>query len=181
MIGLTTGRQTNQALNSLLKDLSHAIRKAKVVRRGKSSLEDLGRRFFDEALDYGIILQRRHGGPGRIDFLRVGAKGLTPVAPSVLLSAVRLRREYQHQGKHVAQAITCDSRVTQTTQRFAKQLSIILDLPQLTIPTDLGVRCSFHLSEFRDGSILLTITSPPGQEDVGPRLLVSRLIWDLHD
>jgi rRNA maturation protein Rpf1 len=181
VIGLTTGRQTSQGLNSLLKELSYAIPRATVVRRGKSSLEDLGRRFCDEELDYGVLLQRWHGGPGRIDFLRVEAKGLTPVAPSVLLRAVKLRREYKHQGNHVAQAISCDARVSQTTRRFAQQLSVILDLPQSTIPADFGVKSSFHLSEFRDGSILLTMTSPPGQEDVGPRLLVSRLIWDLHD
>lgn len=181
MIGLTTGRQTNQGLNSLLKELSHAIPRARVIRRGKSSLEDLGRRFCDKELDYGIILQRWHGGPGRIDFLRVEAKGLTPVAPSVLLRAVKLRREYEHQGKHAAQAITCDARISQSTRRFAQQLSMILDLPQSTIPADFKVKSSFHLSEFRDGSILLTMTSPPGQEEVGPRLLVSRLIWDLHD
>jgi rRNA maturation protein Rpf1 len=181
VIGLTTGRQTNQRLNSLLKELSQAIPGGKVVRRGKSSLEDLDRRFCDEELDYGIILQRWHGGPGRIDFLRAEAKGLTPIAPSVLLKAVKLRSEYAHQGNHAAQAITCDSRTSQTTRRFAQQLSMILDLPQSTIPADFGVKSSIHLSESRDGSILLTVTCPPGQEDVGPRLLVSRLIWDLHE
>ena len=180
MIGLTTGRQTNQRLNSLLKELAHTIPKAAVVRRGKSNLEDLGRRFVEQGLDYAIVLQRRHGGPGRIDFLKAQAKGLTPLPPTVLLKAVKLRREYTHQRKYAAQAITCDAGISETTQRFARQLSMVLDLPESTIPDEREIKSTFHISEFRDGSILLRLTAPPGRQDVGPRILASRLIWDLH-
>lgn len=181
MIGFTTGRQTSQRLNSLLKELLHAIPKARVIRRGKSSLDDLGQRLFEEGIDYAIILHRWHGGPGRIDFFKVEVKGLTPLAPSVLLRAVKLGREYSHRGKHAAQAITCDAKISETTRRFARHLSMVLDLAESTLPTSSEIRSTFHVSEIGDGSILLALTSPPAQQEVGPRLLVSRLIWDLHD
>jgi rRNA maturation protein Rpf1 len=93
VIGFTTGRQTGQRLNSLLKELVQAIPKARVIRRGKSSLDDLSRRLSEEGLDYAIILRRQHGGPGRIGFFRVEGKGLRPLAPSVVLRGVKPGRE----------------------------------------------------------------------------------------
>ncbi len=181
MIGFTTGRQTNQRLNSLLKELVYSVPTARVIRRGKSSLDDLGWRLFEEGLEYVMILQRWHGGPGRIDFFKVEAQGLVRLAPSVLLRAVKLGREYAHPGKHTAEAVTYDAKVSGPTRRFIRHLSMILGLAESTLPTSSEIKSTLHVSETGDGSILLALTSPPAQQEVGPRLLISRLIWDLHD
>jgi hypothetical protein len=181
VIGLTTGRQTNQRLNSLLKDLVYSVPRARVIRRGKSSLDDLGWRLFEEEFEYVMILQRWHGGPGRIDSFKVESRGLARLAPSVLLRAVKLGREYAHPGKHAAEAVTYDAKVSGPTRRFVRHLSTILGLAESNVPTSSEVKSTFHVSEIGDGSILLALTSPPAQQEVGPRLVVSRLIWDLHD
>ena len=181
MIGFTTGRQTNQRLNSLLKELVHSLPKARVIRRGKSSLEDLGWHLFEEGFEYVVILQRWQGGPGRIDFFKVEAQGLARRTPSVLLKAVKLRREYANPEKHTAEAITCDTQASRSTQRFVSYLSPILNLTALTLPTSSEIKSTLHITETRDGSILLALTSPPAQQEVGPRLLISRLIWDMHE
>jgi rRNA maturation protein Rpf1 len=180
VIGLTTGRQSNQRLNSLLKELAHAIPRARIVRRGKSSLDDLGRRLFDEGIEWVLVLQRWHGGPGRIDFLKVGANSPAQLPPSMLLKAVKLRREYSQHVNRAAQAITCDPQVSMATRRFAHHLSQVLDLPESALPVSPEIKSSFHISEIGGGSLLLTVTSPPAEKDVGPRLVVSRLIWDLN-
>jgi rRNA maturation protein Rpf1 len=180
VIGLTTGRQSNQRLNSLLKDLAHAIPKARIVRRGKSSLDDLGRRLFEEGIECVLVLQRWHGGPGRIDFLKVEANSLTQHPPSMMLKAVKLRREYSQRANRAAQAITCDTKVSPATRRFAHQLSQVLELTESAMPASPEIKSSFHVSEMQGGSLLLTVTSPPAEKDVGPRLVISRLIWDLN-
>ncbi len=181
MIGFTTGRQTNQRLNSLLKELVYSVPTARVVRRGKSSLDDLSWRLFEEGLEYVMILQRWHGGPGRIDFFKVEARGLARLAPSVLLRAVKLGREYAHPGKHTAEAVTYDVKVSEPTRRFIRHLSTILGLAESTLSTSSEIKSTLHVSEIGDGSILLALTSPPAQQEVGPRLLISRLLWNLHD
>jgi len=177
VIGLTTGRQSNQRLNSLLKELVHVIPRARIVRRGKSSLDDLGRRLFEEGLEWVLVVQRWHGGPGRVDFLKVEANSLTRLPPSMLLKAVKLRREYTPRVNCVAQAITCDPEVSVVTRRFVHHLSKVLDLAESALPADPELGSSFHIREIGGGSFLLTVTSPPAETDVGPRLVVSRLIW----
>ncbi len=181
MIGFTTGRQTNQRLNSLLKELAYSVPRARVIRRGKSSLADLGRRLFEEGLEYVMILQRWHGGPGRIDFFKVEAQGLVHLTPTVLLGAVKLGREYAQPGKHTAEAFSYDAKVSGLTRRFIHNLSTILRLPESTLPTSSQIKSTLHVSETGNGSVLLALTSPPAQQEVGPRLLISRLIWDSHD
>jgi rRNA maturation protein Rpf1 len=178
VIALSTGRQTSQRLNSLLKELDHTIPNARVVRRGKSSLNDLSQCLLHEGHDYAIILHRWHDGPGRIDFSEVGTAGLTPHAPSVLLRSVKLHRECPHRGTHVAQAVTYDPHISEATGRFVQHLSAVMSLNESTLPVRSEITSTFHVS---DGSVLLALTSPPAKRDVGPRLLVSRLIWDLHD
>lgn len=180
MIGFTTGRQTSQRLNSLLKELARAIPDARIIRRGKSSLDDLGERFLDEGLDYAIVLQRWHGGPGRMDFLKVGAEGLTMLAPSIFIRGVKLRREYSHRGKNAAQAITCDVKASEATRRLVRHLSVVLGLAESTLRASSEVRSTLHVGEIGGGSIVLVFTSPPAHREVGPRLLVSKMVWDLH-
>ena len=181
MIAFTTGRQTNQRLNTLLKELVHSLPNARAVRRGKSNLEGLGWRLFEEGFEYATILKRWHGGPGRVDFFKVEAQGLTVLAPSLLLKTVKLKREYSNPGKHTAEAITNDTKLSSPTQRFVRHLSTILNLAESTLPTRSEITSTLHITETGDGCILLTLTSPPAQQEVGPRLLISRLIWDLHD
>lgn len=179
MIGLTTGRETNQRLNSLLKELAHSIPRAKVVRRGKSGQYELGRRFFAEGLDYALILQRWHGGPGRMEFFEVKGDALTQIVPVVMLGGVKLRREYGNRGNSTAQAIAQSSNVSENTKRFTQHLSRFLDLPETSRPTRPEIRTTFHVSEGADGSIVLVLTSPPGEREVGPRLVISKLVWNL--
>jgi rRNA maturation protein Rpf1 len=180
VIGFTTGRQTTQRLNSLLKEIAYATPKASVVRRGKSSLADLGRRLSEEGVEYAVILYRWQGGPGRMDFFKLDSTNLTPIAPSALLSSVKLRREFGLQGKHVAQAVTCASELSVTARKFAHHLSELFGLPESVTPPSSEFSASFHVGETPRKFITFSLTSPPRVKEVGPKLFVSRLVWDLH-
>lgn len=180
MIGLTTGRQTSQRLNSLLKELAYTIPGSKIIRRGKSSLEDLADKLCREGANHALALYRWHGGPGRMDLFEVEAKGLMPVAPSALLKGVKLRREIPHRGRHIAEGITCGLKVSEETRQFMQSLSRVLELPELHLQAPSERRTTFHLSEETDGTIWLGVTSPPGEREMGPTLLISRLRWDLN-
>lgn len=181
MIGLTTGRQTTQQLNSLLKDLAHSIPGSKIIRRGKSSVENLGVRLLEEGVSYAIVLYRWRGGPGRIGFFAVEPTGLNVVAPAVLLSAVKLRREYPDRGKYTAQGITCDPTSSEQIRNLSHTLSRVLQLPESSLPPPPDLKTTFHISEMPDRHPRLIVTSPPGERDVGPSLLISKLIWDIDE
>ena len=178
MIGLSTGRETSQRLNSLLKELAHTIPRARIVRRGKSGLDDLARRMFNDGVDYGLILQRWHGGPGRMDFFKVQTDALDSFMLSLILNGVKLRREYPNPRRAVAQAVSCDEGISETAHRLVLTLCNILGLPEMRSPADPGIKTTLHIGQLSGGMIRIAVTSPPRLVELGPSLLVSRLIWD---
>ena len=177
MIGLTTGRETSQRLNILLKDLATAIPNSRISRRGKSSVEDLSRRFLEEGFDHAVALYRWHGGPGRIAFFNVKASGLEKVPPTLLLRSVRLRREYGARGQHTLDAISHEGASAEAT-RLRKVLSSVLELPEIEILKSAG--CSLHVRELTGGTIELVVTSPPCNQEIGPKLVISGLLWHVE-
>jgi len=175
VIGLTTGRETNQRLNSLIKELVASIPNSRITRRGKSSKEDLARRLFQEGFTHALIAYRWHGGPGRLDFFNITPCGLEQVPPSALLKSVMLRREFGEQINQKITAVTCN-KVSATTRRLGRVLSNVLELPFLEAPHNLSY--SMHLRD--NGKITeIVVRSLTGMRDLGPRLAISKLIWSV--
>jgi rRNA maturation protein Rpf1 len=172
VIAITTGRQTSQRLNTLLKELAYTIPNSKIVRRGKSSIDELTARLVEGGFSRLIMLCRWHGGPGRIDFYNVNPNGLTRLSPSIVLKGVRLRREYPRGGRHLAQAIACESEVSAQTQRFAASLSRILELPVGNLKELSHDKAVIQIASAADGSLQIAVTSSPSGNEVGPRLIV---------
>jgi rRNA maturation protein Rpf1 len=167
-------------LNGLLKELAHSIPESKIIRRGKSNIEDLNVQFLDEGVIHAIVLSRWHGGPGRIDFFAVEPLGLKVVAPSVLLTGARLRREYPDEENYIAQGITCDPASSERTRNFSRTLSRVLQLPELSLASH-SLKATFHISELQNRRLRLVVTSPPGEHEVGPSLEISKLVWDVDE
>jgi len=175
VIGLTTGRETNQRLNSLIKELGTSIPNSRIARRGKSSKEDLARRLLDDGFTHALIAYRWHGGPGRLDLFNVKPGGMEHVPPSALLKSVTLRREFGGQSNPKIAAITCEQ-ASETTRRLAGVLSNILELP--LSETRQSLLCSMHLRD--NGKMTeLVVRSPVNMRDLGPKLVISKLIWSV--
>ena len=175
MIGLTTGRETNQRLNSLIKELGIAIPNSRITRRGKSSRDDLARRLLDIGFTHALIAYRWHGGPGRLDFFNVEPGGMEHVAPSAVLKSVTLRREFGEQSGHKIAAITCEQ-ASKTTRRFADILSTVLEIPLSESRQDLP--CTLNLRG-NGKAIEIVVRSPVNMRDLGPKLVISKLIWSV--
>jgi len=175
VIGLSTGRETNQRLNSLVRELSISIPNARITRRGKSSKEELTRRLVEDGFTHALIAYRWHGGPGRLDFFNVRPDGMEQVPPSALLKSVTLRREFRVQSNPKIAAITCE-KGSKTTQRFAHLLCSVLELP--FIEPHASLPCAMHLRE-NGTTIELVVRSAFGMSDLGPKLVISKLIWSV--
>jgi rRNA maturation protein Rpf1 len=131
VISFTTGRETNQHLNSLLKELTHVVPKSKIIRRGKSNREELAFKLYENGFTHAIGIYRQHGGPGRIDFFTVNANGMSSLSPSAILKSVKLGREYQNRTKCTARAVTHNVDLTEETLLFCHTLSSALELPEI--------------------------------------------------
>jgi rRNA maturation protein Rpf1 len=175
VIGLTTGRETNQRLNSLIKELGSSIPNSRITRRGKSSKEELARRLLEGGFTHALIAYRWHGGPGRLDFFNVKPTGMEQMSPSALLRSVTLRREFGEQSIPKITAITYEE-VSMTTRRLCHTLSTILELP-LTGPIQ-DLHYSMHLRD-NGGMTEVVIRSLTDMRDLGPKLVISKLIWNV--
>jgi len=179
VIGLTTGRRTSQRLNSLLRDLAHIIPRTKIVRRGKSSLDDLTALFLEQGLDHAVVIHRWHGASGRIDFYNIRTASMEPVPPSVLFSSIRLRRDQEVRRRQWVEAISHDPAVSEEARGFSRTLAGVLELPETSAPIDPRVRATIHVRERSDKHIEVAASSSPVMAEIGLKLLVSRLLWDL--
>jgi len=177
VIGLTTGRQTSQRLNILLKELVSTIPNCKIVRRGKSSLEELGRRFSDDGIQHAVAIYRWHGGPGRIDLFNVNQALLEQVPPSILLKSVKLRREYAITERPLCKAITYADTST-ATRRLGHAISVILELPELESADHTA--CSLHVRNSNEG-FEAVVTAPAARREIGPKLTISKPLWSLGE
>lgn len=175
MIGLTTGRETNQRLNSLIKELGSSIPNSRITRRGKSGKEELARRLLQDGFAHALIVYRWHGGPGRLDFFNVKASGMEHVPPSALLKSVILRRDFGDQTPHKIAAITCEH-ASKTTRHLGQVLSSVLELP--FVESQLDLPCCLHLRD--NGKMTeVVVRSPLNTRDIGPKLAISKLIWSV--
>jgi rRNA maturation protein Rpf1 len=137
VIGLTTRRETNQRLNSLIKELDISIL------NGKLSKEALARRLLEEGFTHAVILYRWLRGSGRLDFFNVNPRGMERVPPSILLKSVTLRREYKGQSTPKITAITYEE-ASKSTRRLGRVLSSVFELP---ISESHDLPCSLHLRD----------------------------------
>jgi len=177
VIGLTTGRQTSQRLDILLKELVSTIPNSKIIRRGKSSLEELGRTFSTNGIRHALAIYRWHGGPGRIDLFNVNSTGLEQVPPSILLKSVKLRREYEITGRYRCSAITYADAST-ATRRLGHAISEILELPELESADHAA--CSLHIRN-SSGAFEAVVTAPAAKREVGPKLVISNQLWSMGE
>jgi len=175
VIGLTTGRETNQRLNSLIKELNSSIPNSRITRRGKSSKEELARRLFEDGFTHALIAYRWHGGPGRLDFFNVGSSGMKQIPPSALLKSVTLRRELGEHKNPKVTGITCEQ-VSTTTRNLCHTLSTVLELPITEIRED--SHSSIYVRD--SGKVIeVVVRSLTDMRELGPRLVIAKLIWSI--
>lgn len=172
MILVTTSKAPTQRINSFVKDLRHSLPAVKVVRRGKTGMEELPDRLRAEGCDRLLVVGRRHGAPGRIDLYTLKNDNLIAHDPTIFLREVRLRREYDVVGRFQARGITRQS--APSLSRIAEALSEFFQLPEAE-PTELSV--SLHISRSDHGSLRISLTNPPSIREVGPSMSVERVLW----
>ncbi len=179
MIALTTGRQTSQRLNILLKDLAHTIPKSKILRRGKSSLDEVFRRALENGLNRALILQRWHGAPGRIDLYEVLPSGTGKLVLSATVRSARLRRECGTRGGSYASSISIASHERSPADRFSRVLSKFTELPILD--SSLAGRDSFHVSLNAKGEVQIGLLSSSETRETGLQLRLSKISWTSNE
>jgi rRNA maturation protein Rpf1 len=150
------------------------------INRGKLSLDGVAERALELNADRVIIIDRWKGGPGTIKLFRVKPTGLTPVPPLMYVSGIKLQREIEAETKVTrSHVVTTAPESSSEITKIAENLSNFLTLPLSSIDEVTSkYKASMHISYDASGRIQLTFMFLPQMVEVGPRITMSRMVWE---
>ena len=181
MILLTTSRRPTGRIRTFCRDLVNSIPDVVRVNRGKMSLDGVAEKAIEVEADKVILVDRWHGGPGRINLYRLGSTGLDSVPPLMLIKRIRLRREFENVKKRGrSSAITFEPENSAALGNIAGKLSQFFSLPLLSLnEASEKHSASMHLSFDRSRCLQLTFMRLQRMLEIGPKVTLSKLIWDV--
>lgn len=181
MILLTTSRRPTGRIRTFCCDLVNSIPDVVRVNRGKMSQDGVAEKAIEVDADHVIIVDRWQGGPGRINLFQVTSNGLTSVSPLILLSGIRLRREINEKTRRVqSSVVTIEPTASPEIEKAAGIISQFLGLPVMSLSEATEAhRVSMHFSLDSKKRLRITFMVLGRMVEIGPRLTLSRLIWDV--
>ena len=169
-------------MRTFCKDLSYTIPNIFRINRGKLSLEGVAAKAIEFGAEKVVIVDRWKGGPGKIELYHVNGK-LQPIPPLIYLRGVKLRREFQTmpRGRRIKSvAIAALSKPSQEVGRLEKALSDFFGIPIISCEDKFeGYNAIMLITTNSAGEIVTTFRLLPENMEIGPRIRISHLIWDL--
>jgi len=180
VILLTTSRRPTRRIRTLCHDLARSIPKVVRINRGKLSLDGIAERALELNADRVIVVDRWKGGPGKIELFRVEPAGLTPVPPLMNVAGIKLQREFEAETKAVrSMAVTTAPENPPEATKIAENLSNFLNFPMSSIDRAASkFQASMHVSYNASGRIQITFMLLPQMVEIGPRITISRVVWE---
>ena len=177
---LTTSREPTDKIRTFCNDLAHSIPNVVHVNRGKLSLDGVAEKALELDADRIVIADRWKDGFVNIRFFRTGVSGLTPYPPLINVASVRFRRESEAKTKPIRSlAVTVPSQNSSAAKKLAHSIGDFFDIPVL-IGQDKVSNFSavILISTSALDRLQITFVLLPSLVEVGPRINVSKVVWD---
>ena len=181
MILLTTSRKPTRRIRTLCHDFAHSVPNIVRINRGKLNLDGIAERAVELNADRIVVIDRWKGGPGKIKLFRMEPTSLFSVPPLMYVAGVRLRREFEAKTKHVRSlVVTTERENPPETVRIAERLSDFFNLPRLSIDEAAAkYQASMHVSLDGSRRNQITFMFLPQMVEIGPRITLSKLVWEV--
>ena len=181
MILLTTSRRPTRRIRTLCHDFAHSVPNIVRINRGKLNLDGIAERVVELNADRIVIIDRWKGGPGKIKLFRMEPTSLFSVPPLMYVAGVRLRREFDAKTKHVRSlVVTTERENPPETVRIAERLSDFFNLSMLSIDEAAAkYQASMHVSLDGSRRTQITFMFLPQMVEIGPRISISKLVWEV--
>jgi U3 small nucleolar ribonucleoprotein protein IMP4 len=181
VILLTTSRRPTGRIRTFCRDFVNSIPDVVRVNRGKMSLDGVAEKAIELEADRVVVVDRWRGGPGKINLFHVSSTGLKSVPPLMLISMIRLRREFKEGTRRArSSAITMKPEDSAELERIAGRLSQYFGLPVLSV--DEAARkygASMHFSFDSSRRLQITFMRLQRMVEIGPRVTLSKLVWEV--
>ena len=179
-IMITMSRRPTRIIRTFCNELAATLPGAIRVNRGKMSFEDIAEKAWELEADRVILVNRWKGNPGKICLYLVGDEGLEPFPPLIYIYGVKLRRDM---GIRLGRVRSLAVAARPERARLGRALAEFLEVPFLRAGEELeeGEHPDVLLKVWpdRERYAVMSFFRPDGRE-VGPRIRVRHLIWDLE-
>jgi rRNA maturation protein Rpf1 len=168
-------------MRTFCRDLANSIPDVMRVNRGKMSLDGVAEKAIELEADRVVVVDRWHGGAGKINLFQVSSTGLKPVPPLMLIGKIRLRREFKEATRRArSSAITLKPEDSAELARIAEHMSKYFGLPVLSLDeASENHRASMHFSFDSSLKVRITFMFLDRMVEIGPRVTLSKLVWDV--
>ncbi|RLI11923.1 hypothetical protein DRO33_03285 [Candidatus Bathyarchaeota archaeon] len=177
-IMITMSRRPTRIIRTFCNELAATLPGAVRVNRGKMSFEDIAEKAWEIGADRVILVTRWKGNPGKICLYKVGDEGLEAFPPLIYIYGIKLRRDMGIKlGKVKSLAVSARPE----RRRLGKALAEFLDVPFLEPGEEEGdfdVVLKVRPDELRYA--VMSFFRPSDGREVGPRIRVRHLIWELE-
>ncbi len=183
MILLTTSRRPTRRIRAFCRDLARSIPNIVRINRGKLNLDGIAERASECHADRVIVVDRWRGGPGKIELFRTGPEGLIPVSPLMYIAGIRLQKEVQTAKTKPIRSVAMTMPIEKTPQetKIRESLSKFLGIPVSSISEAVS-SCSaaMHISHNDSHQTQITFMLPFENVEIGPRITLSHVVWEIE-
>ena len=185
MILLTTSHRPTRRVRSLCNDLTRSIPGLTRVNRGKMSLLQVAERTIQIGAKKFIIVDRWKGGPGRRRLFEVTDGSFSEIPPRLYISGVKLRREFRIPRGMVKESFSslfleASGTVNSDIEKFRIKISEFLEVPMFMLEDKpLNYKAYMRVAEGEDCWAYISFFILPGNTEVGPRIRISHVVWDV--
>ena len=152
------------------------------INRGKLNLQGVAEKALEFDAEKVIIVNRWKGGPGKIEFYKLGEEGLQHVPPLIYLRGVKLRREFPQITKRrriKSLAIEASPEGTAEVKRLEEVLSRFLDIPLVSHERAYSYDALMQIKTESSDGLIVTFKMGHEMVEIGPRMRISHLIWEI--
>jgi len=183
-IMLTTSRHPSQRTRTFCNELARLIPQCTRVNRGKMSLDNLAEKALENDIERILIVEEWHGNPGKILLFKVTESGLSLIPPKMVIRSLILQREIKKLKIKTINAcgvFGSDRNKNSDIFRLISVLSDFMLLPKLSYRDIdfLKNQNVMHISPFSHDYVKITFMNFPRRVELGPRIILSNLVWEL--
>ena len=174
---ITMSRRPTRIIRTFCNELAATLPGAVRVNRGKMSFEDIAEKAWEIGADRVILVTRWKGNPGKICLFRVGDEGLEPFPPLIYIYGIKLRRDM---GVKLGKIHELAVSARPERKRLGQALAEFLEAPFLEEGTDLDdFDVVLKVKPDVERYAVMSFFRPSDGREVGPRVRVRHLIWEL--
>jgi rRNA maturation protein Rpf1 len=182
---LTTSRRPTKNIRTLCRDISYVFPHVVQINRGKLSLEGIAEKALELGVEKVMIVDRWKGEPGKMEFFELRQGDLESTPPIIHLCGIKFRRDFgekmpkERRIKSVAMAVS--SKENFEVKKTEKALSAFFGVPTLSLEEAVNGKYDIvmQILTYSSNCITITFRLVPELAEVGPRIGISYLVWEL--